>query len=143
VETPDGLFSSASQMYSQALKVLEEGLAENSMLKMKDAATRAWEAVITAADALILKAMGQLPRSHYERRRLLMSLDGGDPELARRGLYDRFMARSRLFKGELLHEDVLDAGLLRFEVLKAGEFLELIKEKLHDDPLALKQRTST
>lgn len=130
METPHSLLSSASQMYRQALKVLEEGLAENSMLKMKDAATRAWEAVIAAADALILKVRGQLPRSHFERRRLLMSLDEGDPELARRGLYDRFMARSRLFKGELLHEDVLDVGLFRFEVLKAGEFLELVKERL-------------
>ncbi len=130
METSDGLISSASQLYKEALKCLEEGVAENSMIKMRDAASRAWEAVIQAADALILKLYSQLPRSHYDRRRLLMSLEGNDPELAKRGLYERFIARSRLFKGELLHEDILDSGLIQFEVKKAGEFLDLVKERL-------------
>jgi len=130
LETSDGLISSASQLYKEALKCLEEGVAENSMIKMRDAASRAWEAVIQAADALILKLYSQLPRSHYDRRRLLMSLEGNDPELAKRGLYERFIARSRLFKGELLHEDILDSGLIQFEVKKAGEFLDLVKERL-------------
>ena len=73
-------------------------------MKMRDAATRAWEAAVSVADALVLKSTGRLPKSHFVRRRLLMSIDAGDPRLARRGLYERFVARSRLFKGELLHE---------------------------------------
>ncbi|RLF15698.1 MAG: hypothetical protein DRJ97_03195 [Thermoprotei archaeon] len=126
----ESLLSSALSLYREALRCLEEGVRENSMIKMKDAATRAWEAVTQAVDALIFKRSSQLPRSHYERRRLLMYIESEDPELSRRGLYERFVARSRLFKGEMLHEDIIDTGLIRYEVEKAGELLELVKEKL-------------
>ncbi|MEM4700050.1 MAG: hypothetical protein QXT74_03775 [Candidatus Nezhaarchaeales archaeon] len=128
--SPSALISSALRTYDQALRTLEEALAEGSMLKMKDAASLAWEAVVDAVDALILKLAGSLPRSHFERRRLLMRLTEGDPELAEKGLYDRFVARSRLFRGELLHEDVLDTELFRLEVLKAGELLRIVEGKL-------------
>lgn len=59
-----------------------------------------------------------------------MTVESSDPELARRGLYDRFMARTRLFRGELLHEDVIDYGLIRYEVEKAGELLDIVREHL-------------
>jgi len=128
--SPSSLLSRALSLYQESLRLLEEGVGENSMLKMRDAASLAWEAVVEAVDALILKSMGRLPRSHLERRRALRSVEVEAPELAARGLYERFMARSRLFRGELLHEDVLDMDLLRFEVLKAGELLDLVKEGL-------------
>jgi len=128
--SPSSLLSHALSLYQVSLRLLEEGVGENSMLKMRDAASLAWEAVVEAVDALILKSMGRLPRSHFERRRALRSVEVEVPKLAARGLYERFMARSRLFRGELLHEDVLDMDLLRFEVLKAGELLDLVKEGL-------------
>lgn len=128
--SPSSLMSYALQVYGQALRSLEEGLAEGSMLKMKDAASMAWEAVVAAVDALILKREGALPRSHFERRRLLAKITESDPELKERGLYDRFVARGRLFRGELLHEDVLDLELFKHEVLKAGELLRLVEERL-------------
>lgn len=130
LSSPGDLLSHALSLYRESLRLLEEGVVENSMLKMRDAASLAWEAVVEAVDALILSSMGRLPRSHFERRRALRSVEEGAPELAARGLYERFMARSRLFRGELLHEDVLDVDLLRFEVLKAGELLDLVKERL-------------
>lgn len=64
LSSPDGLMSSAMSLYREALRFLEEGVRENSLIKVKDAATRAWEAVTQAIDALILKRTSQLPKSH-------------------------------------------------------------------------------
>ena len=49
------------------------------------------------------------------------------PELAKLGIYDRYAARSRLLHGEVFYKGVLDPNLLKIEIKKVLEFIEIAK----------------
>jgi len=115
------------EFYYAAVKELEEGIREKNTIKLRDSAEKAWNATVQAANALALKYAGLTPRSHYERRSALREVEQKVPELAKLGIYDRYAARSRLLHGEVFYEGVLDPNLLKVEIEKVLEFIEIAK----------------
>jgi len=64
-------FEDALRFFEESIKEFEEGVRENNPYKIRDSAEKAWNAVVQATNALILKFSGKLPSSHWERRRML------------------------------------------------------------------------
>jgi len=121
------LLKDSYEFYYAALKELEEGIREKNTVKLRDSAEKAWNAAVQAANALALRYTGLTPRSHYERRSALREVEQKIPELAMLGIYDRYAARSRLLHGEVFYKGVLDPNLLKIEIKKVLEFIEIAK----------------
>ena len=51
-----------------------EAVAKGDRILMRDAAEKAWNAVVQATNALILALAGKVPMSLYERRAMLREL---------------------------------------------------------------------
>ena len=92
---------SAEEFINLAFKEFEEASKEKNNYRLRDAAEKAWNAVIQATNALTVKRVGQLPKTHYERRIILKNLEREDLKLKEIGIYDRYAARSRLLFGTL------------------------------------------
>jgi len=127
MSSEEELLKDSYEFYHAAVKELEEGIGEDNTVKLRDSAEKAWNAAVQAANALALKYTGLMPRSHYERRSSLREVERKVPELARLGIYDRYAARSRLLHGEIFYEGVLDPNLLKTEIEKVLEFIEIAK----------------
>jgi len=135
------LIKSSDEFLRAAFEEFERGLKEGSTLRLRDAAEKAWNAVVQAVNALVLKHEGYVPRTHYERRSALKELERKNPRFRELGFYDRYAARSRLLHGEVFYEGVLDPELLRHEPEKAKEYVELIiKEGLKASNCLLSQQ---
>ncbi len=127
MEGEEALLKDSYEFYHESIKELEEGVKERSTIKLRDAAEKAWNAVVQAANALILRHAGFTPRSHHERRSALRDIERKIPELAKLAIYDRYAARSRLLHGEVFYEGVFDPDLLKMEIEKVLEFIEIVK----------------
>jgi len=110
--------------FERGARELEEGLRGGHSLKVRDGAETLWNAVVSAANALVLSRMGIVPASHWERRRLLDRLEELEPEVEKLGLRDRYGARERYLHEMTFYEGVVDPELLRREVEKVRRFLE-------------------
>jgi len=130
MQSEEGLLRDSYEFYEAAVKELEEGVKENNSVKLRDSAEKAWNAAVQAANALALKYTGLIPRSHYERRRALREVEQKVPGLVELGVYDRYAARSRLLHGEVFYEGVLDPDLLKIEIEKVLEFMEIVKVRI-------------
>jgi len=130
VESEEELLRDSYEFYQAAVKEMVEGIKENNTVKLRDSAEKAWNAAVQAANALALRYTGLIPRSHYERRRALREVEQKVPELAGLGIYDRYAARSRLLHGEVFYEGVLDPDLLKIEIEKVLEFMEIVKTQI-------------
>jgi len=126
------LLKEAKLFYGEAVDELEKAINEGSRVKMRDAAEKAWNAVVQAANALALTVEGEVPRSHYERRISLKNIEAKIPSALEKGVYDRYAARSRLLHGEIFYEGVFDPDLLRVEVEKAGDFIKIVENIIKD-----------
>lgn len=124
------LLKDSYQFYREATKEPEDGIRERNTVKLRDAAEKAWNATVQAANAMALRYVGLIPRSHYERRSALWEVEKRVPELARLGIYDRYAARSRLLHGEIFYEGVLDPDILKVEIEKVSEFIEIARTHL-------------
>ncbi len=130
MESEEELLRDSYEFYQAAVKEMVEGIKENNTVKLRDSAEKAWNAAVQAANALALRYTGLIPRSHYERRRALREVEQKVPELAGLGIYDRYAARSRLLHGEVFYEGVLDPDLLKIEIEKVLEFMEIVKTQI-------------
>ena len=90
----------------EALKEFKVGVENNDAIRIRDAAEKAWNAVVQATNALILYYLGKTPSSHWERRRLLRELERVKPEVESLGLRDRYSAR----EGNLYESGLLRGG---------------------------------
>jgi len=124
-------FEDACRFYEGALREFEEGVRENNAYKIRDSAEKAWNAVVQATNALILKLMGRLPSSHWSVGELEAKL----PEIGKLMLRDRYGARERHLHEMVFYEGNVDVEDVKYELerVKAylndvGEVLRLIKE---------------
>jgi hypothetical protein len=76
-------FEDALKFYDEAVKEFEDGLKENNSYRTRDSAEKAWNAIIQATNALILKHIGKLPSSHWERRKILKELEEKQTEISK------------------------------------------------------------
>ena len=103
----------AWEFLAEARKEFEEGRREGNRILMRDAAEKAWNAVIQALNFLFAKeGISPLPRSHRERRIKLRELESARPQIREKGFFDRFMARDHIlherafYDGDVIEEEI-------------------------------------
>jgi hypothetical protein len=114
----------------EALKEFKVGVENNDAIRIRDAAEKAWNAVVNATNALILYYLGKTPSSHWERRRLLRELERVRPEVESLGLGDRYSARERNLHELVFYEGVVDVNDVEFELEKAKKYVEDVRKLL-------------
>jgi len=114
----------------EALKEFKVGVENNDAIRIRDAAEKAWNAVVQATNALILYYLGKTPSSHWERRRLLRELERVKPEVESLGLRDRYSARERNLYELVFYEGVVDVNDVEFELEKAKRYVEDVRRLL-------------
>lgn len=121
----------AKRFIQEAYIKLEEGIQKNDHVKIRDAAEKAWNAVIQASNTLVLKFKGKIPSSHWERRKLLRELEKEEPKIAELGFKDRYSARERNLHELVFYEGIIDIEDIKVELEKAKNYIEDV-EKLND-----------
>ena len=118
----------AERFLDEASKEFARGVRENNAYVIRDAAEKAWNAVVQATNALILSYLGKVPSSHWERRRLLRELEKMYPEIEKLGLRDRYSARERNLHELVFYEGIIDVEDIKIEIEKAKRFIEDVKK---------------
>jgi HEPN domain-containing protein len=126
--TVKALLLSARDLYERALRGFEEAIVKNDVIGIRDSAEKAWNAVVQAINALLLHYTGVMPRSHFERRKMLRELERSVREVGELGLSDRYMARFKVLHGETFYEGVIDAEQLRDEMVKVKKIIEDVEK---------------
>ena len=123
-------FEDARRFFEESIKEFEEGVRENNLYKIRDSAEKAWNAVVQATNALILKLSGKLPSSHWERRRMLRELETRVPEIGKLMLRDRYGARERHLHEMVFCEGNIDVEDIRYELEKVRAYLDDVSRAL-------------
>jgi len=123
-------FEDARRFFEESIKEFEEGVRENDPYKIRDSAEKAWNAVVQATNALILKFSGKLPSSHWERRRVLRELEMRIPEIGKLMLRDRYGARERHLHEMVFYEGNIDVEDIRYELEKVRAYLDDVSKAL-------------
>ena len=123
-------FEDARRFFEESIKEFEEGVRENNPYKIRDSAEKAWNAVVQATNALILKLSGKLPSSHWERRRMLRELETRIPEIGKLMLRDRYGARERHLHEMVFYEGNIDVEDIRYELEKVRAYLDDVSKAL-------------
>ena len=116
----------ARNLFYEAIKELERGKGAEDTYALRDAAEKAWGAMVQATNALIRKRGFPQPKTHRERRILLSTLEQLDPHIEALGLRDRFSAREKT-----LHEDCFYERICPIESLEK-EIKEKVKSYIED-----------
>lgn len=124
------LIKISEDFYGRACKEFEDSTVKRDTLGIRDSAEKAWNAVVQAVDALILKYVGKIPSSHFERRRILRELEEADRRIESLGILDRYMSRYKVLHGETFYEGIIDMEQLKVEMEKVGKFIKDIKSLL-------------
>jgi len=114
----------------EALKEFKVGVENNDTIRIRDAAEKAWNAVVQATNALILYYLDKTPSSYWERRRLLRELERVKPEVESLSLRDRYSARERNLHELVFYEGVIDVSDVEFELEKAKKYVEDVRKLL-------------
>jgi hypothetical protein len=123
-EPVEALLTTARELYERAVREFEEAVMKKDVMGIRDSAEKAWNAVVQAVNALILHYAGVVPRSHFERRRMLRELERSVKEVGELGLSDRYMARFKVLHGETFYEGLIDVEQLRDEMAKVKRIIE-------------------
>lgn len=123
--------------FERGVGELEEGLREGDALKVRDAAEKLWNAVVSAANALVLSRTGIVPASHWERRRLLDKIEEEEPEVEKLGLRGRYGAREKYLHEVTFYDGIIDRELLKREVEKVKRFIVDVQRLVESAPRTL------
>lgn len=96
-------------------------------LLLRDAAEKAWLAVILATDLLLISSGIGKPSSYRERKNMLRALMAKKPRVAELGIDDKFYARAYKLHMLGFHEGALDPEDIEEELRKAEEYLRIIE----------------
>ncbi|RSN76973.1 PaREP1 family protein [Candidatus Methanodesulfokora washburnensis] len=125
-------FEDALRFYEESIKEFEEGVRENNTYKIRNSAEKAWNAIIQATNAIILKLLGKLPSSHWERRRMLRELETRVPEMGKLMLRDRYGARERHLHETVFYEGNIDIEDIKYELEKVRAYLNDVGKVLRE-----------
>jgi len=120
--------------YRRGAEEVKRGLESGDVLRVRDGAEKLWNAVVSAANALVLSYTDTVPASHWERRRLLDRIEESEPEVEKLGLRDRYGARERYLHEMTFYDGIIDPELLRREVEKVKRFIEDVQRLLESAP---------
>jgi stalled ribosome rescue protein Dom34 len=110
--------------FRRGAEEIKEGLKDKDALRIRDGAEKLWNAVVSAANALVLSYTDIVPASHWERRKLLDKVEEEDPEVEKLGLRDRYGARERYLHEMTFYDGIIDPDMLRREMEKVKKFIE-------------------
>ncbi|MBS7612235.1 hypothetical protein KEJ27_08575 [Candidatus Bathyarchaeota archaeon] len=123
-------FEDARRFHEESIREFEEGVKENNAYRIRDSAEKAWNAVIQATNALILRLTGKLPSSHWERRKMLRELEAGIPKVNELMLRDRYGARERHLHEMVFYEGIVDPDDIKYELEKVKAYLDDVEKIL-------------
>jgi len=123
-----GLIDEAETFLKAAREEFETAIAKNDMVRIRDSAEKAWNAVVRSTNGLLLALTGKLPLSHYERKVMLRDAERSNLKVRELGVRDRYMARFRVLHGEAFYEGVVDIDELRLELERVEEYINDINE---------------
>jgi len=121
----------AKRFLEEALREFEEGVRSGDVIRIRDAAEKAWNSIVQSTNALLLKLVGKVPSSHWERRRLLREIEK-DPSLAEFGFRDRYAARERYLHELVFYEGIVDVEDVKFELEKTHRYIEEVEKILRE-----------
>jgi len=121
------LLENAENFIERGVEELEEGVKPSNAVKIRDAAEKLWNAVVSATNALILYYLDVVPASHWERRKLLEKLEEMDPRVEELGFRDRYGARERYLHMMTFYDGIIDLDMLRREVDKVKKYVSDVK----------------
>jgi len=124
--------SEARKFAEASFEEFEKGEGAQSDILIRDAAEKAWNAVLQATNALLLgKGFPEEKiRSHRDRRLALDSLEAKDPQVKDKGLSDRFGAREHRLHERCFYEGEYVTEKVKEDLWKAKEYVEDIEKIL-------------
>jgi hypothetical protein len=78
----DKYLTDAKMFYQEATKEFERGKADGNEFIVRDAAEKAWNAMVQATNHLRQRSDMPIPDTHREMRRLLAELENQGPRVA-------------------------------------------------------------
>jgi len=120
-------FESAREILTYALSELERALKTRDALLYRNAADKAFLALIVAVNEYIRIKMGVTPKSHSERRKLLREL--GREDL--RALYSDIM---KTLHDEAFYEGVFQPDEVEYAVKKVAEIIDMLERDASEKP---------
>lgn len=118
----------ASQFLAEAKKELAQAKQNGNDIIIRDAAEKAWNAIVQATNGLFLAKTKETPQSHYERRKGLLELAKNFPSIKKKGLLDRFMARCGILHENCFYEGIYDLSLLEEEMEKVAQYIKDVED---------------
>ena len=113
----------AREFLREAEEEFRRGVESGDLIKVRDAAEKAWNAVVQATNALLLHALGKVPSSHFERRKMLSMLEDKLEVAEKLGFRDRYSARERNLHELTFQEGIVDLDEVRRELKKAEKYI--------------------
>lgn len=119
------LLEEARKFIEYASEELDKGLRDGREEAIRDAAEKAWLAVVKAIEALLIaKGYGEEEIKTYRQKRLALdSLSVKDPDVRSLGLRDRFGARGYHLHIRAFYDGEYTPEALREELRKAREMI--------------------
>lgn len=124
----------ANALYQEAQAAFERGRRAGDSRAIREAAEKAWEAIVQATYEMIASHHLPLPRTPAQRRARLADLERLDPRIKELGFRDRFGAREHY-----LHEDCFFEGICPIDLLEEDIF-QKVKDYLADVEKATPRR---
>lgn len=111
----------AKKFLEAAEREFKEGKERNDLVKIRDAAEKAWNATVQATNGLFFKKGEAIPKSNIARRKGLRKVA---PELRR-----EFDSKAHSLHAECFYDGVCDLGIVEEDIKNVGDYIKLIEKK--------------
>jgi len=118
----------AEEFYQAALKGFQRGKRLKDDKAIRDAAEKAWNAIVQATNYLFTQAGYPVPKSHFERRKVLIELEDKDEIYKQKAFRDRHMAREQSLHEYCFYEGIYSLRQLKEELQKVKQYIEDTKD---------------
>jgi hypothetical protein len=123
----------ARALHHHAVEEFQRGVRENDELVIRDAAKKAWNAIVRATNHLFAKLRGTVPRTHYHRRKGILELATTHPVLKKKALLDRYMARELTLHEYCFYEGNYERPILEENLKKVKAYIDDVEALTNGD----------
>ncbi|RLE56050.1 MAG: hypothetical protein DRJ40_06480 [Thermoprotei archaeon] len=116
-------FATAREILRYAIEELDKALRLNNVFLYRNAADKAFLALVVAINTYIYQKLGTVPQSHSERRRLLREM--GREDL--RALYSDLM---KTLHEEAFYEGIYQPEEVKYAIEKVGKLIDDLEREL-------------
>ncbi len=111
----------AKNFLEAAEREFKEGKAKNDLVKIRDAAEKAWNATVQATNGLFLKKGEPIPKSNMRRRE---GLEKVAPELRR-----EFDSKAHSLHAQCFYDGICPLDIIEADIKKVGDYIVQIERK--------------